>query len=250
MTKGVSVKFDSYSKTVPALLKVIKLGEELKKHHTIVIKPSLRQVYTKNTEIKLVEAVLRFCLENKAPDTELLIAEGSDGEETSEMFEIFGYKKLAERYSVGLIDLNVSEVEEKANSEFSRFDTIHFPKILQDSFVISLAPLADDEETEVYGSIPNMLGAFPANHYKGFFSKSKSKIRKWPIKYSIYDIIKCKMPNLAIIDASEKNVLLAGQPIEVDKQAAKLLGKDWKQVGHLRLIDEMLSVKKDVPLNL
>ena len=58
------------------------------------------------------------------------------------------------------------------------------------------------------------------------------------------------MPNLAIIDASEKNVLLAGQPIEVDKQAAKLLGKDWKQVGHLRLIDEMLSVKKDVPLNL
>ncbi|MDP1695321.1 MAG: DUF362 domain-containing protein [archaeon] len=245
MTKGVSVKFNSYSATVPALLKVIKLQDELKKHQRIIIKPSLRQVYTKNTEIKLVEAVLRFCLEHKSPDTELLIAEGSDGEDTGEMFEIFGYKKLAERYSVGLVDLNESEVEEKVNSEFSRFDKIYFPKILLDSFVISLVPLADDEETEIHGSLANMLGAYPAKYYKGFLSKSKSKIRKWPLKYSIYDIIKCKVPNLAVVDASSKGVLLAGQPLEVDKQAAKLLEKDWKQVGYLRLVNEMFTIKKD-----
>ena len=245
MPKGISVKFKSYKETVSNLLKVIKLGDELKNHKRIIIKPSLRHAYAKNTEIQLVESVLRYCLENKSPDSEIFIAEGSDGDDTDEVFEIFGYKKLSERYSIGLIDLNRAEVEEKVGAGFSRFEKVYFPKILSDSFVISLVPLADDEETEIYGSLANMLGAFPAKHYKGFFSRNKSKIRKWPIKFSILDILKCKTPNLAIVDASEKGVLLAGQPLEVDKQAAKLLGKEWRQVAHLRLVDECLQPKKE-----
>ncbi len=247
MAKGISIKFKSYKETVPAILKVIKLGDELKKHTKIIIKPSVRQTYSKNTEIQLTEAVLRYCLENKGPNTEIFIAEGSDGEDTDEMFEIFGYKKLAERYSIGLIDLNNTEVEEKFNGDFLRFEKINFPRILSDSFIISLVPLAEDEETEIYGSLANMLGAYPASHYKGFFSRNKSKIRKWPIKYSIHDVLKCKMPNLAIVDASAKGALIAGQPLEADKQSAKLLGKEWSAIEHLRLVDESFAQKKETP---
>ena len=83
-----------------------------------------------------------------------------------------------------------------------------------------------------------MLGAFPANNYKGFFSRTKSKIRKWPIKYAIHDVLKCKVPDFAIMDSSEKGVILAGLPHEIDKQAAKLLALDWKDIGHLKLIEE------------
>lgn len=248
MVKGISVKFKSYKETIPGLFKVIKLADELQKYKRIVIKPSLRQAHTKNTEVQLVEQVLRYCLIHKGPDSEIIIAEGSDGDDTDEVFESSNFKRLAERYSIGLIDLNKAEVEECVNDEFSRFDKIYFPKLLKDSFIISIVPLAEDDETEIYGSLANMLGAFPSKYYKGFFSSIKSKIRKWPIKYSIHDILKCKMPNLAIVDASAQGKILAGQPLEVDKQSAKLLGKEWKSIDHLRLLDESFSLTKNTTL--
>lgn len=247
MAKGVSIKFKSYQETVLSLFKVIKLSDELKKYKRIVIKPSLRQAYTKNTEVQIVEEIVKYCLANKSADSEVIIAEGSDGDETGEIFEIFGYNKLSEKYSLGMVDLNNADVDELINGEFSRFDVIHFPKILEDSFVISVVPLTEDEESGIYGSLANMLGAFPSKYYKGFFSRAKSKIRKWPIRYSIHDILKCKMPNLAVVDASLQGLMLAGQPLEVDKQSAKLLGKEWKSIDHLRLVEESFAVKKDVP---
>lgn len=54
------------------------------------------------------------------------------------------------------------------------------------------------------------------------------------------------MPSLAIVDAHSYGALLAGQPLEVDKQAAKLLGMDWKGVAHLRLIEESLQKPHDI----
>ena len=53
------------------------------------------------------------------------------------------------------------------------------------------------------------------------------------------------MPDLAIIDASAKGSLLAGQPLEMDKQAARLLGKEWKSIQHLKLLDESFSPREE-----
>jgi uncharacterized protein (DUF362 family) len=241
MAKGVSIKFRSYSETVPRILELINLGKELKKHSKIVLKPHVRDIEgekTLSTPVAFVEQVLRFCLKNKNPVSEIFIAEGADGADTMELFERLGYTKLAERYGVGLIDLNHTEVVKIEQYNFMKFSEIMYPKILKDSFVISLPMLNLDEEMVFVGALSNMLGAFPAKHYKGFFTKSKSKIRKWPIKYSIHDILRCKLPDFAIIDSSEKGVILAGLPHEVDKQAAKLLNMDWKNVGHLKLVEE------------
>jgi len=115
--------------------------------------------------------------------------------------------------------------------------------LLKNSFVVSLPYLRDDEELELAGSLSNMIGAFPAGPYTGFFSSIKNKIRKWPIKYSVHDILKCKVPDFAIIDASDNGVILAGQALEMDKQASKLLGIDWKEVGYIKLVDESFSEK-------
>jgi len=122
-----------------------------------------------------------------------------------------------------------------------KFESIMYPKILKESFVISLPVLFHDDELEITGSLANMLGAFPGSMYSGFFTRKKSKIRKFPIKYAIHDIIKCKMPNLAIVDASSKGHILVGQPLEVDKQSSKLLGLEWKSIQHLRLVSEALD---------
>lgn len=241
MVKGVSIKFKSYAETIPRFLQVIKFDQVIKGKPSIVLKPSLKHSTAKNTPASFVEEVLKFCLAHKDADAKVLIAEGSDGEDTMDVYEAAGYKQLAEKYNISLIDLNTVELEEVHDSDFIKFEHIVYPKLLLDSFIVSLPHLAPDEETEMQGSLSTMLGAFPASHYKGFFSTKKNKMRSVPIKYAIHDIVRCKTPDVAIIDASDYGVLLAGKPLELDKQAAKILGKDWKAIQHLRLIDESFT---------
>ena len=40
MVKGVAVKLKSYEETIPQILKLIKLDEELRKHEKVVLKPN------------------------------------------------------------------------------------------------------------------------------------------------------------------------------------------------------------------
>lgn len=241
MTKGVSIKFKSYKETVPHLLALIKLDKELKKHGRIILKPSLRSEKSRNTDVSFVESVLQYCLKHKNSDAQVFIAEGSDGASTLELFDKRGYRELSEKYSIGLIDLNTSEVEQIQDGDFLKFEKIMYPKILLDGFVISLPVLSEDPEMEILASLSNMLGAYPSDYYQGIFSKSKNKIRKWPVKFAIHDLLKCKMPEFTVIDASEQGVILAGIPLDMDKQAAKLLGKEWKSVSYLKLLNDSFS---------
>lgn len=241
MVKGVSIKFRSYAESVPTLLKLVKFDQEVKKHLSIVLKPSLKNVQAAHTPAALVEEVLKFIVQHKGAAAKVFIAEGSDGDDTFELFEQARYKQLAETYNVGLIDLNTAETEEMHSAEFMKFDSIHYPKLLRESFVITLPRLAEDEETELQTSLATMLGAFPAERYSGFFSTKKTKIRNWPVKYSIHDIVRCKMPDATLIDASDYGVLLLGRPLAMDQQAARLLGRDPRAVQHLKLISESLE---------
>lgn len=243
--KGVAVNLKSYEETIPKLLKIVKFDEELKKHNKIALKPNLiRADKETSSKPEFVEQVLKFCMENKNPGTEVFIAEGCDGSDTLETFDELGYRELSEKYGIGLIDLNRAETEEIESPEFLRFETIHYPKILLNSFVITLPLLRTDEETGISASLDSMVGAFPASHYKGFFSAGKNKLNKIPKKYQVHDIIKCKMPNFSIIDGGKKSTIIVGQPLEMDKQAAKLLGLNWNSVSHLKLVDESHSEGK------
>lgn len=245
MAKGVSVKLKSYGDTIPKLLSLIKLNEELPKHNKIVLKPYLSLDSSQSSKADFVEAVLQYCLKYKNIDAQIFIAEGADGASTMDLFDELGYKKLSEKYSVGLVDLNEAETKEVQDGNFLKFERIMYPELLLDSFVISLPYLAADSETEMIGSLSSMVGAFPSSYYKGIFSSKKTKIRKEPIKYAIHDVVRVKMPNLAIIDASAKGALIAGQPLEMDKQAAKMLDLDWRSVQHLKLIDESIGEREE-----
>ena len=241
MVKGVSAKFKSYEETVPRFLQFIKFDQTLKGHESIVLKPSLKNTRSHNTSVTFVEEVLKFCLTHKDTGAEIMIAEGSDGEETMDVFEQGGYRRLAEKYGVSLVDLNNAEVEEINQSDFMKFESIFYPKMLLKSYIITLPRLGTDEELEMQGSLSTMIGAFPSAYYRGLFSSGKNKIRRDPIKYAIHDIVRCKVPDVALIDASEYGLLLAGKPLELDKQAARILGKDWRTIQHLRLIDESFT---------
>lgn len=248
MAKGVSIKFTSYEENISKLLELVNLSKELPKHDKIVLKVSLRSPNAndqRNTNVKFVEPILRYCLSNKNSVAEIFIAEGADGYETRELFDSLGYRELAEKYSIGLIDLNDTEVEQIELYRLLRLSKVMYPKILKDSFIISLASLAQDEESIITGSLSNMIGAYPAKHYQGFFSSVKNKIKKFPIKYAIHDILRCKMPEFAIIDASKYGKLLAGIPLDMDKAAAALIGIKPENVPYISLVDEMFVEREE-----
>ena|SRR3989344_395222 len=243
MVKGASIKFVSYAESIPKILNLMNLQTELKKYDKIILKPCQGSSLEDYPKKEFIESILKFCLEHKNRITEVFIAEGAEGIETTDLFQNLGYTHLAETYGISLIDLNNVDTKIIENYEFSRFTEINYPSILLDSFLIPIIPLSENSETELSGSLSGMLGAFPLSHYKGWFSKTKNKIRTWPIKYSIHDILKCKMPDFTILDASSKGQILAGLPLEIDKQAAKLLGLEWKAIPHLKLINEAFPIK-------
>lgn len=245
MARGISIQFKSYSETIPKLLEVTKFSNELNKHKSIILKPSLNEDSISNTPIEFVEEVLKFIKKSVPESTQIHIAEGSDGANTHDLFAERGYKNLAEKYGISLIDLNNTETIELRNEEFLKFPSIHYPKILTEAMVISLPKLSEDPEVQISTSLSNMLGAFPASHYKGFFSRVKNKIRKDNIKYSIHDIIKCKMPESTIIDASDNGKIFIGDPHSIDKQAVKLLGGDWTAIDHLYVFEEPREVPEE-----
>lgn len=242
MAKGVSIKFKSYEETVPKILELLKFGEHIKKYNSIVLKPSLKGTTSHNTPAAFTEQVLKFCNTHKNAGTSIFIAEGSDGEDTMDVFEAEHYRQLAEKYNVSLIDLNTTDAEEINHVDFINNEGIMYPKILKNSYVVVLPRLIDDSETEMQGALSTMLGAYPSMYYSGFFSAKKTKLRKNPLKFAIHDIIRCKMPDLAIMDASDYGLLLVGHPLEVDKRAAKLLNKDPRSIQHLRAIENSLDL--------
>ena len=244
MVKGVSVKVVSYSETMPKLLKAIKLDEEIKNHQSIVIKPHVNSDIAKSTSPAFIEQIVRFCLHYRNPGTEIFVAEGSDGEDTLELFEKHGYRKLAERYGIGLVDLNKAESTLIGSNSFASFESIMYPILLKDSFVISAPLLRDDIKLGFIGSLANMVGAYSAKHYKGFFSSKKNKLEVHSAKNLVHDIIECKMPELALIDAPNHGVVLAGKPVDMDKQAAKLLGMEGHSVPYIKAIEETIQIKK------
>jgi len=246
MAKGASINFKSYEQTVPQILEVLNLSSEIKKYDKIILKPNLVLEKELSTPAEFTEQVLKFVLENKNPVTEVFIAEGADGIETEELFNHFGYKDLAEKYSIPFIDLNNTETEPVEHPDFTKFEIIHYPKILRESFIISLAKLLPDEELGLSGSLSNMLGSFPSSKYSGFFSSTKNKIRKWPLKYAIHDIVTCKMPNFALLDNSERGTILAGMPLDIDKQASKLLQLDLNEVTYLKLIESTVLRQEEI----
>ena len=248
MPKGVSIKFTTYEETLSKILRVMKLDQEIKKHSTIIIKPTLTGNPETSTPREFVEPVLEFCLKNKNPVTDILIADGSDGHDTLDLFESSGYNQIAEKYGIGLLDLNTSEIELIGSNEALRFEKIYLPKILREAFIITLPKLHEDESLGIQASLSSVLGFYPAKHYKGFFTSTKSKLHRWPIQYAIHDMLLHKMPNLSIVDASDQGFLLAGQSLAVDKQGAKLLGFEWEDIAHIYLVNRSLESRKNSKL--
>lgn len=246
--------FEDYRTSLPKLLEAIGTREVIGGQSRILIKPNL--VNQSPPPITLPVEMAEILIETLRSwtDAEIILAEGTGEKhlETADVFRTHGYDLLARRADVQLLDLNHAPLVRLENDDCEVFPWFMIPRIMLDSYVVSVAVLKAHTLAGVTLSMKNMIGCAPPSYYQqgGHWKKSAFHSR---MHRSIYDLNTHRAPDLAIVDASigmarshlggpacdpPVGKLLAGfDPVAVDAAGAHLLGIDWTEVEHIRLAD-------------
>lgn len=249
-------ELSTYAKTIPQVLDGLGAGEVLAGQQSIVLKPNLIQANPPpvTTDVRCVEAVVAFCKD--VCHARLIVADGAGGCETSECFAKLGYERLAKEYGVELVDLNHAKTVTLTDESNIFLKEFHIPEVLIDSYLISVPVLKAHSMAQVTLGMKNMLGVAPEKYYG-----SGGHYKKWglheQLDRAIIEINKFRKPDLTLIDAAigmatahlwgpkcdppVGKIVASFDPVAADKVGCDLLGKDWKNVRHLRLADGLLA---------
>lgn len=181
----------------------------------------------------------------------VVIAEGCGdaGLETPEVFARLGYRSLARRLDVDLIDLNTAPLIRRTDETCDRLPEIWLPEAVFSHLLISLPVLKAHSLCRFTGSMKNMMGLVPPDHYAGRFGSWKKAAFHHRLDQAIIDLNRYRKPDFTVMDATvgladyhlggarcdpPVNRILSGADARsVDREAAGLLGMDWTSVGHL-----------------
>jgi len=245
------VDFYSYHESICAALDAINAREALAKQTEILLKPNLINAspHPVTTPAACCEAVIQYIRSCSAAS--IVIAEGCGdaGLETDEIFDLLGYRDLAERSGIDLVDLNTASLQKLENKNCSFFSEIYLPEIALTHFVISVPVLKAHSIAQITGTLKNMVGLAPPEHYAGRLGGWKKSIFHRNMQQSIIDLNRYRSPDLSVMDASVgladfhlggrhcsppvKKIIAGFDPLQVDRQAAELLGLDWRRIRHL-----------------
>ncbi len=246
------VGFDGdWQGSVRCLLDAVKFASVLPTiGKPLLIKPNLVTTDPPpiTTPVKLVEAMVDYILE-KLPSATIVVGEGcgSLDYDTTEPFAKLGYADLARRKSLALVDLNHAPLVTLSKTACARFPTFHIPKIVMESFLISVPVLKAHSFSEVTLTMKNMLGVAPPQHYTaGGWQKSEFHDR---IHEAILDLNRYRTPDFTILDATigmkdahlwggmcsprPKKIAAGFDPVAVDAYGATLLKRNWRQIAHI-----------------
>ncbi|MDH4320207.1 MAG: DUF362 domain-containing protein [Desulfobulbaceae bacterium] len=251
---------DVWRSALPGLLDAAGLPAALRSGKRILIKPNLVENLPPpiTTPVGLVEALLEYLRENAPGGVEIVIGEGcgSKEDDTWRAFAGQGYVDLSQRCGVPLIDLNTEKLVSVANPHCSRWPQMFLPAIVFESFLLSLPVLKAHSLAGVTLTMKNMMGLAPPAHYQqgGHWKKAAFHHR---IQEAIFDLNRYRAPDFTLLDATvgmceahlwgatcdpPPGLLVAGyDPVAVDAFATGLLGRDWRQIGHIRLADGVLG---------
>ena len=246
-----TTSFTSWPESVPLLLEAAKLSDHLGSAKKIIIKPNLVEPLLPpiTTPVKLVEAVAAF-IHNARPDLQIIVAEGcgSSTNNTWQIFESLGYDRLADLPNITLMDLNEAPLVHLRNNTCGRWPEMHLPKIVFESFLISVPVLKAHSLAGVTLTMKNMIGLAPPAHYQQGGSWKKASFHR-EIQEAVFDLNRYRTPDFTLLDATigmqeahlwgptcdpPPNRLVAGyDPVAIDSYGCSLLGLKWNTIGHL-----------------
>lgn len=245
----IEIEFESYEKSVPQLLDLIQAKERFKEQKTLLLKPNLVNAspFPVTTAPEFCKAVILYA--KKYSDARIIIAEGCGDNimDTDQVFKDLGYQNLADELNVELLDLNHARLVRLENKKNTIFKEIFLPEIAFESYVVSLPVLKAHSLAEITGTLKNMMGFAPPEHYsKGGWKKSFFHAR---MHESIRELNSFLIPDMTLMDASVGlcqyhlggptcnplvNRLIAGyDAYEIDRAAADYLGLDPDGIPHL-----------------
>lgn len=261
-----TVDFLTYPESVPALLDLLQLGPALASVERVVIKPNLVNTSPPpvTTPVELVTAIVNYVRD--VSNAKIVVAEGCGSPlyDTYRVFGKLGYVELADRHGIGLVDLNTAELLSLNDSSCRLHPQLMMPRVIMESFLISVPVLKRHSLAKVTLTMKNMMGCAPPKHYGGLIWK-KSKFHK-TLHRSIFEMNLHRTPDLTILDGS---VGLAGyhlggpkckppvrklvggfDPVAVDAHGAGLLCLDWREIEHIALAHSVLGNGEAQPVTI
>jgi uncharacterized protein (DUF362 family) len=230
---------------------MIGARERFAEQSAILIKPNLTNAspHPVTTPAECCEAVIEYARHCSKAD--IIIAEGSGDPsfETEEIFDLLGYRSLAVRCGVELVDLNTSALIKLQNNDCPVFPEMYLPEVALSHFIVSVPVLKAHSLATMTGALKNMMGFAPPKHYSGRFGVWKKAKFHGNMHQAIMDLNSYRRPDLSLLDATvglaeyhlggrhcspPLGKIIAGfDPLEVDREGATLLGLDWKRIPHL-----------------
>lgn len=218
----------------------------------VLIKPNLVEALQPpiTTPVNLVEAIVVY-LKETVTDIRIAIGEGTGARDyqTDHCFATLGYERLARKYAIPLLDLNEEEVVERRRPDCRRWPVMYLPRVVYDSFLLSVPMLKAHSLAGVTLTMKNMMGAAPPAHYQRGGHWKKSSFHE-EMQAAVLDLNRYRAADFTLLDATvgmpvahlwgpvcdpPPNKLAAGyDPVAMDAFGAALLGRSWRDIGHIR----------------
>jgi uncharacterized protein (DUF362 family) len=256
----------SWSKSTALLLDRAGLAGMLKDEARVIIKPNLVEALMPpiTTPVDLVAAIVEY-IQLNLPGIEIVVADGTGSldYDTAHVFRELGYEELPASLGIRLLDLNNEEPVRLELPGLKRWPEFYLPQIVMESFLISVPVLKAHTLSGVTLTMKNMVGLAPPIRYQQGGHWRKSAFHK-DIDEAIFELNQYRSPDFTILDATvgmseahlwgphldpPPGLLVAGSdPVKIDAYGTKLLKRDWRDVGHIRLADKVLgSAEPNLP---
>lgn len=222
------------------------LGFRISDSDNLVIKPNLcdfRPAWEGGTtDPRIVEAFIKIIREKANP--KITIVESDHAVATAdEEFERMGYKEMAERLGVGLVNLSRDKRYEVA-LEGHYFETLNTTEtLLKATKIISVAKLKTHAQQKITCNMKNLFGLLPEKYkakYHPFMSEVLADLSEFYKPFCIVDGI-IGMEGSGPSDGYRKEVgviIVGNNPVATDAVAAKVMGFNPKGVPNLRYAEK------------
>ena len=243
--------FTNYDMSVQRCMAAASASTLLTDNRPVMLKPNLvnDSPHPVTTPPAFCAAVIAFVRQHT--NASIVIAEGSGDADLStlEIFAKLGYVELARQLGVDLLDLNEAELVRRKDHSCRLVPCKWLPRTVFTHVLISLPVLKAHSLCRFTGSMKNMMGLLPPRHYAGRHGNWKKARFHHRLDTAIVELNRYRCPDFTVVDATigladfhlggarcdpPVNRILAGADARaVDREAATLLGVDWKGVAHL-----------------
>ena len=252
-----SLPFSSWEESLQQLMNGSGMLENIPTDQTILIKPNLVENLQPpvTVPVQLIAALVDYL--QRHTSNPIIIGEGTGSKQydTWHPFETLGYIRLAEEKGIQLVDLNEEPSRKRELVQCKRWPELYLPEMCYNCFLLSVPMLKVHTLAGVTLTMKNMMGLLPPAHYCGGTWKKSAFHHR--IQESVADLNRYRTPDFTLLDATigmaeshlwgrtcdpPVNILAAGfDPVSMDSYGAWLLGKEWREIGHISGVDGELG---------